>query len=96
VLLEHPPIQPADLKGRPLTKEEIEERLRGLGYKCLDCGAPLGRVVCYPAVRGWGVLVKGQKGLYIVVATCEECGARVELSQLIRLTMERRRGVKVW
>jgi len=70
--MEHPPIQPADLKGRPLGKEEIEERLRGL------------------------VQVKPHKGLYIVVATCEECGARIELSQLIRLSRERRRGVRVW
>jgi len=69
--------------------------LRGLGYKCLDCGAPLGRMVCYPAIRGWRVQVKPHKGLYIVVATCEECEARIELSQLIRLTKERRRGVRV-
>jgi len=92
-----PPIQPADTKGRPLSKMEIEERLRGLGYRCLECGAPLSCVVCCPAVAGWGVRVKPYRGLLLVVATCEECGARVELSQLIRLTRERRRKrVMVW
>jgi len=96
VLIVRSPIQPADLKGRPLGKEEIEERLRGLGYKCLECGAPIRQVLVYPG-KGWGVRLKGHKGLYIVVATCLACKARLELSQLIRLTRERRRqGVRVW